>query len=225
MTPRLRQPAWADKRVATTIPTRNGAAPGIENPPGTPGEQGTMVEAQAPGDTVDAVRAYGVARQIDARLIDRWLGWASGDAAALLDVADALRLGSNHLGDVMTWLEEIAARDGTAPRDTLRAPGIRGVLNTRLGRSDKLKRVKALLRSQRFPRLVAVEQALDAAIRDLDLGAGVTVRFPPGLDGDELTIEVRARRPDGLRDATTRLHAAVSEGGFDRVFALLDEAV
>jgi hypothetical protein len=182
------------------------------------------VDARAPGNTVDAVRAYGAARQIDPRLIEQWLGWASGDATALLDVADALRLGSNHLGDVMTWLEEIAARDGIAPADALCAPAIRGVLSTRLGRSDKLKRVKAVLRSQRFPRLVAVERALDAAIRDLGLGAGVTVRFPPGLDGDELTIEVRARRSEGLRDATTRLHAAVSDGGFDRVFALLDEA-
>lgn len=172
---------------------------------------------------VDQVRSYGAVRQINARLIDRWLGWESADAVALLDVAATLRVGNNHLRDVMTWLEEIAARDGVAPADVLRAPGIRGVLSTRLGRSDKLKRVKALLRGQRFPRLVATEQALDAAIRDLGLGAGVTVRFPPGLDGDELTIEVRARRPDGLRAAATRLHAAVSDGGFDRVFALLDE--
>jgi len=197
--------------------------PGIESPAGIPGKKGTIVAAQAPDDTVDAVRAYGAVRQIDAGLIDRWLGWESPDAAALLDVAAAIRLGSNHLGDVMTWLEEIAAREGVAPADVLRAPGVRGVLRTRLGRSDKLKRVKAFLRGRRFPRLVAAERALDAAIRDLGLGAGVTVRFPPGLDGDELTIEVRARRPDGLRAATTRLHAAVRDGGFDRVFALLDE--
>jgi hypothetical protein len=60
-------------------------------------------------------------------------------------------------------------------------------------------------------------------VRDLALGAGVAVRLPPGLDGDEVIVELRARRVDELRGASERLQAAVNGGGFDRVFDILDE--
>ncbi len=172
----------------------------------------------------DEVRSYATARRLDARVVARWLSWPLADATALLGVAEGLGLGANQIGDFMTWLEEIGARDGTPPGEVLGTPEVRGLLGAPLGRGDKLKRLKALVRARRFPRLAAAERALEDAVRDLDLGAGVAVRFPPGLDGDEVIVVLRARRVDELRRASARLQAAVSGGGFDRVFDILDEA-
>jgi hypothetical protein len=171
-----------------------------------------------------AVRAYAAARQIGQALELRWLGWAHEDAAALLELAQALGLGGNQLADFMTWLEEISARDQTTPAAILSTTDARGILAARLGRADKLKRVKAWLRARRYPRLAAIEKALETEVQALGLGDGVRVRFPLGLDGNEVTVEVCARGPDALRGAVERLGRAVSAGGFDRVFQLLDEA-
>ena len=124
----------------------------------------------------DRVRSYAATRRLDARLVTRWLGWPPADAAALLDVAEGLGLGANQIGDFMTWLEEIGARDGTSPGEVLGTPEVRGLLRAPLGRGDKLKRLKAQVRARRFPRLAAAERALEAAVRDLALGDGVAVR-------------------------------------------------
>jgi len=172
-----------------------------------------------------AVRAYIADRHIGRVVAVRWLRWDPGDAAALLEIAAALALGSNQLAELTEWLEDIASRDGLAPAVVLGGPEIRGILAAPLGRSDKLKRVKARVRALRYPRLAALERSLDDDIRALDLGAGVTVRFPPGLEGDEVIVEMRARRPDALREAVGRLARAVEAGGFDRVFSRLDEAI
>jgi hypothetical protein len=177
-------------------------------------------------DIGPSVRAYVAAQRIDARVEARWLAWAEPDAAALLGLGQKLGLGGNHLADVITWLEEIAARERTAPASLLGAPEVQGILAAPLGRADKVKRLKALLRRRRYPRLAALEAALEAEVGALGfrLGRAVRVRFPPGLEGGEITVEISADRPGALRKAVERLHAAVDEGGFERLFALLDEA-
>ena len=171
------------------------------------------------------MRAYAASRRLRAGLEARWLAWASADAAAMLKLAEALRLGGNQIADVMTWLEDISSRDGTSPARLLSTAEIRGVLSASLGRGDKLKRVKAVLRKRRYPRLTALEKALDEEVQALGLGSNVEIRFPPGLEGDEVTVEVRARSAEALREALGRLSAAVTtEGRFERMFQLLDEA-
>jgi hypothetical protein len=169
-----------------------------------------------------AVRSYAETRHLGAAVVERWQAWRAEDAEALLGLAEALGLGGNQIVDVMTALEEIAARDATSPAAVLAAPEVRGLLATRLGRADKIKRVKALLRARRYPRLTALERALEADVRALGLGSGVRVRFPPGLEGNEITVEMRARHDAALREAVDRVRAAVQAGGFGRLFRRLD---
>jgi hypothetical protein len=170
-----------------------------------------------------AVRVYADTRHLGAAVVERWYAWRVADAEALLGLAEALGLGGNQIVDIMTALEEIAARDGTSPAAVLAGPEIRGLLATRLGRADKIKRLKTLLRVRRYPRLTALERALEADVRALGLGSGVRVCFPPDLEGNEITVEVRARNGAALGKAVDRLHAAVRAGGFDRLFRRLDE--
>jgi hypothetical protein len=124
----------------------------------------------------------------------------------------------------MTWLEEISSRDHTSPAALLGTEEIQEVLAASLGRGDRLKRLKTVLRGKRYPRLVALEKALEAEVQALGLGDAVRIRFPRALEGNEITVELSARQPGALRAAVGRLNEAVSEGRFDRMFQLLDEA-
>jgi hypothetical protein len=181
-----------------------------------------MIHPMEMAEWHDRVRAYVAARRIDEAIATRWFAWASCDGLALLDLAEGLGLGGNQIDDFMTWLEDIAARDAVAPAAVLAAREIRGVLATRLGRSDKVKRVKALVRARRFPRLAALERALAEEVRALGLGPGVAVRFPPDFEGDEITVELRARHVEALRAAVDRVDAALRAGGFERLFRRFD---
>jgi hypothetical protein len=125
--------------------------------------------------------------------------------------------------DFLDWLEEISVRDGSTIANLLTRDDIRRPLGSKLSRNDKLKAVKDALRKVRYPRLSRLEENLRAAVKELDLGQRVRVSFPPALEGDEVTIEIKARNVKELVDSLARLRQRLDEGGVQRVFDLLDE--
>ena len=89
--------------------------------------------------------------------------------------------------------------------------------------ADKLKAVKAALRKLRYPRLSQLEDDLRAAIKALDLGDRVRISFPPTLESDEMTFEIKARNIQEIKDSLTQLQQKLDDGALQRVFALMDE--
>lgn len=171
----------------------------------------------------DRIITYAREKHLSAHTLARWQAWTEEDQAAFLTIVQDLQLGENHLRDFLDWLEEIAARDGGTVCQVLAQGDIRRALETKLARNDKLKVVKDALRRLRYPHLSRLEEGLRAAVKALDLGSRVRVSFPPALEGDEITIEIKARTVKELDESLTRLRQRVAEGGVQRVFDLLDE--
>src|SRR5262245_33283188 len=71
------------------------------------------------------VEAFATAHHLPAPLRARWRALAADDAAALLEIAEELRLGENHLRDFCEWSEEVALRDATSVGAVLRSEGLR----------------------------------------------------------------------------------------------------
>jgi hypothetical protein len=141
----------------------------------------------------------------------------------LLTVAQELQLGENHLRDFLDWLEDIVARDGGTIQILLARPEICQGLNARLSRNDKVKVVKDALRKIRYPRLSRLEEELHAAAKALDLGKHIQVSFPPALEGEEITVELKVRNLKELTDNLGRLQQRVEDGSLRRLFTLFDE--
>ena len=81
----------------------------------------------------------------------------------LLSLALDLKISENHLRDLMDWLEEAALRDGAAIGALLARQSIDDIkTDPRLGRADKLKRIKEQVRRLRFPRLAQTEDEIRA---------------------------------------------------------------
>jgi len=51
----------------------------------------------------------------------------------------------------------------------------------------------------------------------------VRVSFPPAYEGDEVTVEIRARSVKELSDSLARLRQRLDEGALQQVFDLLDQ--
>jgi hypothetical protein len=170
----------------------------------------------------EQIATYAQDKRLSPPTLARWKAWDEEDQA-LFVVARELHLGENHLRDFLDWLEEITTRDGGAVRELLTRAEIRQPLQSIVSRNDKLKAVKAALRRIRYPRLSRLEDDLRAAVKALDLGNGIQVSFPPTLESEEITVELKARNPQELTDKLRRLQRRVEDGAWQRLFALFDE--
>lgn len=157
----------------------------------------------------------------DELLASRTGDWTSEERAALASVVAALRPSAHHLGDVLDWLDDIAARDGARPAAVLADPTLRAARAGSGSAPDRWKRWKEALRRLRYPRLVAREQAFRDAVRALDLGRGATVVPPSDLEGGVVTLTLRIASTDDVADQVERLVNAQRSGAWSRLFAVL----
>ncbi len=155
--------------------------------------------------------------------VDRWLALPEEeDRRALLELALELKLGENHFRDFLDCLEEIALRDGTTLRQILGGEPLSTILaDPRLGRSDRLKRCKEELRRIRFPRLARIEGEIQKRLRELQLKPQLRISVPPALEGEGLTVELKAASYDELKDLVEHLRKALERESLKEVFALL----
>lgn len=152
----------------------------------------------------------------------RWLAWEQPDRDALYRLAFALKIGENHLRDLMDWLEEISLRDGLHARQILANGAVPDVeSDPRLGRADKLKRIKEQVRKLRFPRLAQTEDSIRARIQELKLQPGIRLTVPAGLEGGRLRIEFDASSQDELQRLIARLADATAKEAVREIFAML----
>ena len=171
-----------------------------------------------------AVRAYGAERHYGAATLERWVALGAGDAAALLDLAQDLRLGENQLRDLWGWASDVGVRQQISLAAVLALDAVAAARRQPLGRNDRLRLVKSALRRLRYPQLSAVEDRMAELVRTLDLPRDVRVILPDFLEGDAVRIEIVATDPDSLRTAAERLARAADTPACRELFALLGEA-
>ncbi len=137
-------------------------------------------------------------------------------------LAVALKVGENHLRDLMDWIEEISLRDGLQVRRIL-GDGSIGALESdpRLGRADKLKRIKEQIRRRRFPRLAQTEDSIRARVQELKLQPEIRLTVPRGLEGGRLRVEFDAASQEELQRSVARLADATGKEAVREIFGLL----
>jgi hypothetical protein len=152
----------------------------------------------------------------------RWLVFSAEDREALLRLAQDLKPGENHFKDLLDWLEEVALRDGTAIAHILsREEFSRIATDPRLGRNDKLRRIKDELRRLRFPRLSRIEEEIQRRVRGMKLDPRARLIIPAGLEGGAVTIEMKAASHDELKRLSAELARAVDGEEMKAIFALM----
>src|SRR6266576_2266998 len=67
------------------------------------------------------IREYAKDKGFHPQTLERWLSWDQPARDTLFRLAMGLKVGENHLRDLMDWLEEIALRDQSTIEDSIRA--------------------------------------------------------------------------------------------------------
>ena len=168
------------------------------------------------------IRDYARSKGLHAQTLERWLSWDQADRDALCQLAISLKIGENHLRDLMDWLEEIALRDQSEIHALLRGKVITEIeSDPRFGRADKLKRIKEQVRRVRFPRLAQTEDSIRARIQELKLHPEIKVTVPPGLEGGSLQVEFSASNHQQLKSQIAKLAEAANSDSLAEVFGIL----
>lgn len=166
---------------------------------------------------------YAREKRFHPKTTQRLMALPEADREALVPLVVELRASENHLRDLLDWLEEIGLRDGLGFGAVLERAGVERIRSDpRLGRAEKLKRIKEEVRRLRFPRLAEVEAAIAAKIRSLELGPAIEVSTPPGLEGGALTFVLKTGSAEDLRRAAAALAKAAERPEVAEIFELLD---
>ncbi len=169
-----------------------------------------------------SLASYAQQKRLSSQTLARLQAWDEADQQALLTLAQELQLGENHLRDFMDWLEEIVLRDGGNIAALLGQREIQRPLTTKQSRNDKLKAVKDALRKLRYPHIARLEEELRESVKALDLGRQVRIAFPPAFEGDEVTVEIKARNVKDLAASLSRLQQRIDDESLQRLFDILD---
>lgn len=169
-----------------------------------------------------AIHDYAKTKGLHRQTIDRWLGWERSDRDALGEIAVSLKMSENHLRDMMDWLEEISLRDGSKIQEILARPAIFSLkTDPRLGRADKLKRIKEQVWRWRFPRLAAVEESIRTKIQAIKLPPEIRMHVSPGLEGGKLQVNLSAGSVTEFEELTHRLGDAAKTVLVAQIFDLM----
>lgn len=168
--------------------------------------------------------AYAAERRLRDATVVRLRGLGADGCAAVLEVAAPLGMNDNHLRDMLDLVEDIAARRCTDVSAVLRDAAIAAALRGDGGRSDRIRALKACLRRLRYPQLSAALDRIAARRQEMGLPGGVSLDLPENLEGDEVTITVRAASPAQLRSRVASLARALEGDGIDAIFAIWQEA-
>jgi hypothetical protein len=160
------------------------------------------MSAERVGVTGDAIRRWAAARRLPDAHLRRWLAHADDDRAALLELADTLRLRTGQFVIAFELLEEIALREREANVSIeeievtiaaiLARREIRRILEGTGSAPGRARELIETLRAIRFPRLKRTSDRLAAEIAALGLPRGVKVVLPKELSSDEVRIEISA---------------------------------
>ncbi len=168
------------------------------------------------------IRAYAASKGFHPQTVERWLSWDAADGGALERLAFALKISENHLRDLMDWLEEVALRDGVSIQSLLNAKAVDDIAtDPRLGRADKVKRIKEYIRRLRYPRLAETEDAIRAKIQELKLHPEIRLSVAPGLEGGNVRVEFSAANYDELKGLAEKLRQAAGKKLSAEIFDLL----
>jgi len=154
--------------------------------------------------------------------VERWFSWPPPDREALAMLVLSLKIGENHLREMMDWLEEIALRDGKSIENILAdRPIYDASTDPRLGRADRLRRVKEQLRRRRYPRLAQTEDQIRSHINALKLHPEIHLSVVPGLEGGQLKVEFQSGSLAELSVVVAKLTEVMSLRPTAAIFELL----
>jgi hypothetical protein len=145
----------------------------------------------------------------------------------MIAVFDALfvrcKLNINEAKEVVMNLADVAHRTGQAFNSILRGPETAAVVSDpRLNKVQKGAALRRIIRSWRYPTLAERERRAAEVARRLNSVPGIQVAYAPYFEDDHVRVSIQASDNQQLRGKLKALEAALADGTFDKLFAVIN---
>lgn len=128
-------------------------------------------------------------------------GLSSQEQELLLTIASSFNLKGYDLEDILTDLKEIATGEGKRVGEVLEELELSSLLkNTGLTRSQKIERMKRIIKARKFPLLTRVNARLTELKKKLKLGPQIKVSWDQKLEERGLKITLRITHPTHIQE-------------------------
>jgi ParB family chromosome partitioning protein len=138
----------------------------------------------------DEVKRYVLKEEVSRFNIRIFSAFTPEDRMALLSLISPLKLGENHLREMLALLEEISRRDRCPVKEIIGRPEIGVILSQReLTPSQRTEQVRRVLMDFRYPEMRQCEEKFEKKRKDLNLPSHVSIHHPPFFEGTGLRVE------------------------------------
>ena len=144
--------------------------------------------------------------------------FSSDDALSFYGLFKRLKLSQNKQKEVITFVAEIAIREGVQPGDVLQSREIRAALDhSDLNRNEKGSQIRAFLKRRRFPALVEAEGKFAEELKALKLDEHIHMTGPPNFEGGPFTLRVTFKDEEGFSERRKTLERIAKNPALKRL--------
>lgn len=149
--------------------------------------------------------------------------FSSDDALSFYSLFKRLKLSQNKQKEVITFVAEIAIREGVQPGDVLQYREIRAVLDhSDLNRNEKGSQIRAFLKRRRFPALGEAEEKFTEELKALKLDEHIHMTGPPNFEGGPFTLRVTFKNEEGFSERRKTLDKMAKNPALKRLLKPFD---
>ena len=119
------------------------------------------------------------------------------DRAGVVSLFQALNTGLNIQRELLEMIREIALRDGISITALIQQADIAAVLNhDELPQSNKVQKLRRILKTRRYPALSAAEDEFQQSLRSIKLDPQIQLHHPPFFEGKayRLTMTIQSKQ-------------------------------
>ncbi|MBN2008622.1 ParB N-terminal domain-containing protein [candidate division KSB1 bacterium] len=140
------------------------------------------------------------------------------DRQSLFHLFVTLKLGKNRQKEFMRLLTDIAKSTERSLRDVVDQPALMAVVNDeKITSTQKVERVRDLLRKMRYPRLAEAELYFEEVKKELKLPPRIVLKHSPFFESDIYSLELLFRDPHEFQKMVTKVNDISRTGAMDKL--------
>jgi len=173
----------------------------------------------------DEMKRYIVQEEVSRSNIRRLASMTSEDRMATLSLLSALKLGENHLREVLTLLEETAQRDRRTVREIIALREIQATLSHQnLTPSQRTEKVKKALLTLRYPRLSQLQETFETKRKGLNLPSGLSLQHPAFFEAKGVKIGLQCETLEEYQSLVSSLSLLQEKEEFQEMLTSSDQS-
>ncbi len=141
-------------------------------------------------------------------------------AIAFARLFDQLKIGLNKQKEIVTWVKEIARREGLSTKEVMEDKHFVEIMTHRdLDRGQKSRKLRSFLRKRRYPRIAEFEKIFKIHHKNLNLGNHIKLIPPKEFEATIYGLNMTFTNLEHLKTLQTRLNTIIQHPDLKKILS------